>query len=174
MPVCRIHSVARTKAFTLLELILVMIILCTVLAMASLSLRGFFISRQVNDISEQILVMIRYAKVHSIFDSTPYRINFDPSQRYYWISSLKGSQYKRLTNNFGRYYPIPTEIKIDFEKVDSDNGIFFLPFDQQGYSKVCKILLEDNQNTVLEIVCHSPAENYEVHKVYQNKEYANN
>jgi hypothetical protein len=140
--------------------------------MASPSLRGFFSSRQLNDISEQILIMTRYAKIHSVFDSTPYRINFDPIQRCYWLSSLSGSQYERLKNNFGKYYPIPTEIKIDFDNVDSESGIFFLPFDRQGYSKECKIILEDNRDAVLEIICHSPSENYEIIKLYHNKEYA--
>lgn len=170
MHLYRRHSVIRSKAFTLLELILVMIILCTVLAMAAPSLRGFFSSRQLNDMAEQILIMTRYAKVQSIFEGTPYRISFDLSLRRYWISSQKESQYERLKNNFGRYFPIPTEIRIDFDNVNNDNGLYVLGFDPQGYSKECRIRLEDNQENILEIVCYSPAENYEIVKTYNNKE----
>ena len=103
MTIRRKHPVG-SKAFTLLELILIMIVLCTVLAMAAPSLRGFFSSRQLNDITEQILAMTRYAKVQSVFESRYYRVNFDPHQRLYWISSLRESQYERLDNNFGNLY----------------------------------------------------------------------
>lgn len=171
MCVFQSHRAVRLRAFTLLELILVMIILCTVLAMAAPSLRGFFSSRQLNDMSEQIVIMTRFAKVHSIFDSNYYRINFDPNMRQYWISSLSGSQYERLKNSFGRYYPIPAEIEIDFEDVDYEGGIYFLQFNPQGYSRESRIRLTDNKENILEIVCHSPPENYEILKIYNGKEY---
>lgn len=162
----------RLKAFTLLELILVMIILCTVLAMAAPSLRGFFSSRQLNGISEQILTMTRYAKVQSVFESNYYRINFDPQRRQYWLSSLNGGQYERLRNSFGRYFLIPAEIEIDFFDMDNDSGIYYFQFNPQGYSKESRIRLEDNQDNILEIVCYSPPENYDIVKIYQNEEYA--
>lgn len=172
MPVNRSHHAAKPKAFTLLELILVMIILCTVLAMAAPSLKGFFSSRQLNDISEQILTMTRYAKVHSVFEGNPYRINFDLSRRYYWLSSLNGSQYERLKNNFGRYFSIPTEIDVDFKDLENENGVYYFSFSPQGYSKPSRIRLEDNRDNILEIVCYSPIENYEIVKIYNGQEDA--
>ena len=42
------------RGFTLIELILVMVILCTVLGMAGPSLRGFFSQRQVEDAAASI------------------------------------------------------------------------------------------------------------------------
>jgi prepilin-type N-terminal cleavage/methylation domain-containing protein len=167
----RDHHIALKKAFTLLELILVMIVLCTVLAMAAPTLRGFFSSRQLNDISEHIVSMTRYAKVHSVFEGKPYRLTFDLMQRQYWLSSLSDSQYERLKNNFGNYYPIPKEIEIDFDDVDYDRGLYFLQFSPRGHSKESRIRLQDNQGNILEVVCPGPAENYEVVKIYNNKEY---
>lgn len=170
MTLPRLHPV-RLRAFTLLELILVMIILCTVLAMAAPSLRGFFSSRQLNDFSEQIIIMTRYAKVHSVFDGNYYRISFDPGEGIYWMSSLNGSQYERLENNFGKYYQIPSEIEMDFDKIEGENGIYYLTFNPRGYSSESRIRLEDNQENILEIVCYSPPENYKAVKIYNNKEY---
>ena len=60
--------------------------------------------------TEQILAMTRYAKVQSVFESRYYRVNFDPHQRIYWVSSRRESQYERLDNNFGNLYSIPVEI----------------------------------------------------------------
>lgn len=169
MRICAKHPVG-TKAFTLLELILIMIILCTVLAMAAPSLRGFFSSRQLNDITEQILAMTRYAKVQSVFESRYYRVNFDPQQRLYWISSRRESQYQRLDSNFGNLYSIPADIDISFDNVSYDNGIYYFEFNPEGYSQEAAVRLRDNQDTVQEVVCYSPAENYEIVEIINGKE----
>ena len=161
----------RLKAFTLLELILVMIILCTVLAMAAPSLAGFFSSRQVSDVAEHILVMTRYAKVQAIFSSNIYRIYFDPMKRRYWVSSLSESEYERLENGYGNYYPMPTDIEFEFEDVEKDGGTYYLQFDPKGYSRESRIRLLDERGNELEIICRSPSENYEVLKIHNGEEY---
>jgi Tfp pilus assembly protein FimT len=51
---------------TLLELILVMVILSTVLAMAAPSLRGFFASRRTQDTAAQILALTQLARSQAI------------------------------------------------------------------------------------------------------------
>lgn len=168
----RKHPVG-SKAFTLLELILIMIILCTVLAMAAPSLRGFFSSRQLNDMIEHILAMTRYAKVQSVFESRYYRVNFDPHERLYWISSLRESQYERLNNNFGNLYSIPIEINISFYNVSYDNGIYYVEFNPEGYSKEAAVRFKDNQDNIKEIVCYSPAENYEIVEIVDGKKRYN-
>lgn len=169
------HPVFQPRGFTLLELILVMIVLCTVLAMAAPSLSGFFSSRQVNDMSEHILMMTRYARLHGIFDSRPHRVNFDLNRQCYWISSITDSQYEPLKTSFGNYFQIPTEITLDFEDVETDgSGVYYLPFNAKGYSREGRVRLEDNRENVLEIVCWSPAEHYEIINPYddeQNNEY---
>lgn len=165
------HPVLRKRGFTLLELILVMIILCTVLAMAAPSLRGFFSSRQIHDMSEQILIMTRYARIHAIFDSKPYRVNFDLNRQCYWISSITDSQYEPLKTSFGNYFQIPTEITLDFDDVESDSsGIYYLPFNAKGCSQQGRVRLEDNRENVLEIVCWSPSELYEIINPYDDED----
>lgn len=170
MRVCP-NEKTRRYGFTLLELILVMIILCTVLAMAAPSLRGFFSSRQINDISENILTMTRYAKVQAIFDSNMYRVNFDMTRRLYWISSLSDSQYERLKTDFGNYCQIPEDMKFQFENVSKEGAIYYLQFDPKGYSSQCRIRLQDNKDNILEIICRTPSENYELVKIYNGEEY---
>lgn len=161
----------RTKAFTLLELILVMIIMCSILAMAAPSLRGFFTSNRLKDLSERILAMTRYAKVQSIFESNEYRVNFDMYRRRFWISSSSENQQERLANNFGNYYLIPEEIEISFDNLPSEKGIYYFQFNPRGYSRQAAIRLEDNRENILEIICRSPAENYEIVKIVDGREY---
>ena len=75
--------------FTLLELILVMVILSTVLAMAAPSLRGFFGSRKTNDTASQILSLTQFARSQAISEGIIYRLNFDTRERTYWLTAQK-------------------------------------------------------------------------------------
>ena len=150
------------RGFTLLELILIMIVLCTVLALAAPSLRGFFSSRQIDDMSRQILAMTRYAKTQAVFEARNYRIYFDRPNRRYWIASLRDSQYRRLDNNFGSLFTVPADISLSFYDMDFENGVYYFAFTPEGYSKEAALRLEDAQGTTQEVICYGPAEPYEI------------
>jgi type II secretion system protein H len=77
----------RFKGFTLLELIVVMVILATVLALAGPSLRGFFGSRQLPDTAAQILALTQFARSQAISEGIIYRLNFNTSKREYWLTA---------------------------------------------------------------------------------------
>lgn len=152
----------KHRGFTLLELILVMIIMCTVLAMAAPSLRGFFSSRKIADVAEQILALTHYAKTQSVYQSGYYRLNFEPTQREYWLSSLDKGQFQRLKSDFGSKFTIPGDIEIDFENFDRQGSLYYIDFRPEGYSRQCRILLEDDKENYIDVVCYGPAENFEV------------
>jgi prepilin-type N-terminal cleavage/methylation domain-containing protein len=154
-----------TKGFTLLELILVMIILCTVLAMASPSLRGFFSSRQINNVAEQIMAITRYAKINSVSSCAYYRVFFDPAEGRYWVSALKEGEYVRLENNFGRSFVIPSDIKIKFENVARQGGLYYVEYSPEGYCKECNLRLEDDKGNIIDLSCYSPSEEFVLVKV---------
>jgi prepilin-type N-terminal cleavage/methylation domain-containing protein len=157
------------KGFTLLELILVMIILCTVLAMVSPSLRGFFSSRQINMVAEQMLNLTRYAKINSISTCSSFRILFDTGEKEYWLSSLQEGEYVRLKNDFGRSFIIPSDIEIKFEDISRQDGFYYIEYDPEGYCKECKLRLEDDKDNIIELNCYSPSEEFVLVKV-ENKD----
>ena len=159
----------QRKAFTLLELILVMIILATVLTIAVPSLRGFFASRKINDVAEQIQIMTRYAKIQSISDSRSYFVNFDPQAKEYWVSTSNQDRNALLGNNFGKIHVIPSDIQMEFDHVPDQSGIYYLPFNPEGYTQACSVRLSDNRNNVLELICYSPSENFEIIEINHDK-----
>jgi prepilin-type N-terminal cleavage/methylation domain-containing protein len=158
------------KAFTLLELILVMIILCTVLAMAAPTLRGFFSSHQLNDVAEQILVMTRYAKIQSVFEGRFYRVNIDENEYRCWVTVLGEKGYEPLYQGFGNDFLIPPDIKLDFDEVEERAGIYYFDFNPQGYSKPGRVRLADDQGNVLDVVCYSPSEYFEIFEVIDGRD----
>lgn len=162
--------------FTLLELILVMIILCTMLAMAAPSLRGFFSSRQINDAAEHLVAVARYAKVQSVYQSRPYRLNFQlrDDAYEYWLSSIDKSEYKRLENDFGSRFKLARGIEVDFENFSTDGGISYIDFSPEGYSRQCRIELHDGSDNFVDVVCYGPAENFELVELKDGKRAISN
>lgn len=162
--------------FTLLELILVMIILCTMLAMAAPSLRGFFSSRQIRDAAEHLVAVARYAKVQSVYQSRPYRLNFrlEDGAYEYWLSSIDKSEYKRLENDFGSRFKLAKEIEVDFDNFSNDGGIWYIDFSPQGYSRQCRIELQDEADNYVDVVCYGPAENFEMVELKDGKRAISN
>ncbi|MBM4024858.1 MAG: prepilin-type N-terminal cleavage/methylation domain-containing protein, partial [Planctomycetes bacterium] len=62
------------RGMTLLELILVLIILSTVLALAAPSLRGFFASRRIDGAAAQILALTQWARSQAVSEGIVYRL----------------------------------------------------------------------------------------------------
>jgi prepilin-type N-terminal cleavage/methylation domain-containing protein len=148
------------SGFTLLELILVMVILCTVLAMVSPSLRGFFSSRQINQVGEQILLLTRYTKTCSVSSGNYYRICFDLDKNTYWLSALTENEYVQLENTWGRSFVIPSDIHIRFQNVPQQGGRYYLEYNPQGYGRECKLRLEDSKDNRIVLTQDSPAEDF--------------
>lgn len=160
--------------FTLLELVLVMIIICTVLGMAAPSLRGFFSSRQMNDAAEHLVAVARYAKVQAVYQSRPYRLNFERYEKdvyEYWLSSVDKGEHKRLENDFGNRFRLPKGIEVDFKNFSTSSGISYIDFSPEGYSRQCRIELQDEADNHIDVACYGPAENFELVELKDGKRY---
>jgi len=149
--------------FTLLELILVMVIISTVLAMAAPSLRGFFSSRKNHDAAANILSLIRFARSQAIAEGHTYRLNFDESRGVYWLTSNQEGAFSSLHNEFGREFLLPDDTAIRLEKEDEQRGTEkYIAFFPQGMAETGAITLTDRSGDVIEILSPSPAEAYQI------------
>jgi len=152
------------EGFTLLELILVMVIISTVLAMAAPSLRGFFSSRKTHDAAANILSLIRFARSQAISEGRTYRLNFDQGRGIYWLTSNReGGAFSGLNSEFGREFLLPDDTTIELEKADDKNGTGkYITFFPQGMAENGTITLTDRRGDVIEIMSPSPAEAYRI------------
>ncbi|MBP7052274.1 MAG: GspH/FimT family pseudopilin [Phycisphaerae bacterium] len=150
------------RGMTLLELILVMMILSTVLAMAAPSLRGFFISRRGDDAAAQILAMTQYARSQAVSEGVIYRLNLDVQQRTYWLTAQKSGDYERLENEFGRTFAISKDLVLEVEDVVKEGREAFLEFSPYGTVTAATIRLIDRQGRALEITCPTATESFSI------------
>ena len=70
----------RAGAFTMVELLLVMVLICIILGATAPSLRGFFAARKTTSAAAQIMMLIQYARTQAIADGCNYRLYFDTTR----------------------------------------------------------------------------------------------
>jgi len=158
-PRARRNRAHRNGGFTLIELVLVMVIICTVLAMASPSMRGFFASRRTADASAQIVALTRYARDHAVADGSVYRMNLDAGQGTYWLTAQKGGIFERIASEFGREFNLPDGTTAEWLEPSGAEWIAFYP---DGRGEAAHIRLTGRQGETADIVCAAPAERFHV------------
>jgi type II secretion system protein H len=152
----------RNEGFTLLELILVMVILSTVLAMAAPSLRGFFGSRKTHDEAARLLALTQFARSQAISEGIIYRLNFDTNERTYWLTSQQAGVFEELKTEFGQIFIFPNDITVELEDMDKDDKDMFFAFTPQGTVTAGTIRLIDRRGLVLEITCPTVTESFSI------------
>jgi prepilin-type N-terminal cleavage/methylation domain-containing protein len=153
---------ATDRGFTLLELILVMVILSTVLAMAGPSLRGFFASRKTHDTAAQILAFTQYARSQAISEGIIYRLNFDIEERTYWLTAWQSGAFRELKTEFGQVFTLPKDIDMELEGLDEEERDTFLEFTPQGTVTAGTVRLIDRNGRALEVTCPTMTESFTI------------
>ncbi len=152
----------RRPAMTLLELILVMVILSTVLAIAAPSLRGFFASRRLDNAAAQILALTQLARSQAISEGVVYRLNFDTRDRTYWLTARKAGVFEPLDTEMGQVYTLPQDIELDLQDIDKKDKDVFLAFTPHGTATAGLVRLTDRSGRVLEVSSPSVTEPYSI------------
>jgi prepilin-type N-terminal cleavage/methylation domain-containing protein len=146
--------------FTLLELILVLVILATVLALAGPSLRGFFGSRQLQDTASQILSLTQLARSQAISEGVIYRLNFNTSERIYWLTAWRKGSFHDLQSSFGRMFTLPKDMILELDNLGQDGQDMYVEFLPDGTSTAGTIRLIERNGRTLEVACPTVTEAY--------------
>jgi prepilin-type N-terminal cleavage/methylation domain-containing protein len=162
----------RDEGFTLLELILVMVILSTVLAMAAPSLRGFFASRQTHDTAAQILALTQLARSQAISEGIIYRLNFDTTEHTYWLTAQQAGTFEELQTGFGQIFTLPKDMVMELDDIEEQDRDMFLAFTPQGTVTAGTVRLIDRRGRALEVTCPTVTESFSIVELeYNNGTY---
>jgi len=153
----------RARAgFTLLELVLVMVIMCTVLAMAAPSLHGFFSSRRVADAAAQVVALTELARSQAVSEGRSYRLNVDAEEGTYWLTAQEGGAFQRISSEFGRTFRLPEGASVEWDGSLGADGRIGIAFHAVGTTEPGILLLTGAGGEVEEIICRSATEGFEV------------
>ena len=155
-------AIRSATGFTLLELVLVMVIICTVLAMASLSLRGFFSSRRTADAAAQIVALTQFARTSAVTDGKVYRVNLDVTEGKYWLTAQAAGAFETIPSEFGRVFLLPEGTTAQWVEPLDAELLDWIPFYPDSRTEAAHIRLTGRQGETADIVCASPAELFRV------------
>jgi prepilin-type N-terminal cleavage/methylation domain-containing protein len=149
-----------TSGYTLLELVLVLAILATALAMVAPSLSGFIRGRKTEESAAQFVALTHWARSQAISDGASYQINLDPAGGRWWISVEEGDTYTDVSGPFGRVYAVGdgVELQTDIPAVDGKRTI---TFDPAGRSDVGVVRFVGNGG-MIEVACDAPVDEFHV------------
>ena len=147
---------------TLIELILVMVIICVVLAMAAPSLGGFFGSRRTADAAAQALALARYARSQAATEGRAYRLNLGLDDGEYWLTREEAGGFARLKTEFGRTFTLPDGTVAAWRKQPGDPLRAYIEFLPDGRTDPAALRLTGRRGETFDIVCRTPAERFRI------------
>jgi len=108
----RVAASRGRAAFTMLELILVLLVMAVVLGLSAPALRGFFASRQTADAAVTMLCLTQYARSLSASEGRPCRLMIDPDAGEYWLTIQDQGAYVMLGREMGRRFRLPEGARV--------------------------------------------------------------
>lgn len=148
--------------FTLLELLAVLVIVAVGVAMAAPTLRRFVQGRYVDDTAAQLLALAQYAQSQALAEARTYRLNFDLTERQYWLSRQIAGGFSRLASEFGRTFVIPEEVSLTWEEGPKDQDLAYIEFGPDGGTTPVRLRLVDIHGHSRTLACQAPAEGLRV------------
>ncbi len=106
---------ARNKGFTFIELTLVAIIILILVGLSTPLFRKSFRSSLVNDTSQRLVQLMRYAQARAVAERELCRINFDFAKGTFWLSVQDqgvADGFKRIEAKWGKIIKVPKGISI--------------------------------------------------------------
>jgi len=101
----------RTKAFTLIELILVMGVLSVVFALAAPSLARFFRGRSLDSEAKRVLALTRYGQSRAVSEGVPMVLWMDQENKTYGLQAAAG--YRRAMDTNAVEFTLSEQLEIE-------------------------------------------------------------
>jgi Tfp pilus assembly protein FimT len=137
-----------------------MVLICTVLAMAAPSLRGFFASRQTREAAAQIVALTEFARSQAVSEGRVYRLNLDETDNRYWLTAQTGGAFTTLDSRFSRVFQLPDGTSARWEEPIDAALRGWISFYPDGRTEAARIRLAGRQGEIVDIACLSPAERF--------------
>lgn len=152
---------AQSAGFTLLELVLVMVVFCTVMAIAAPSLRGFWGSSETRNAAVQLLALTQWARSAAITEGYLYRLNIDAASGEYWLTVQQEEEFVPLGSEIGRIYTVPEAARVELSRLDGSSGNW-ITFHPSGRLEPATIRIIDRRNEEILISSPSPTEAFQI------------
>ena len=152
----------RRSAFTLFELVLVLVMVSVLMGIAAPSLRGFLAGSRSRDAASELLALTQFARARAIADCTVYRLVIDSQSGAYGLQMQEGEQFVATGTDFGQTFKLPDGMRLEFTRADHLSVGNWIDFHPTGRTDPATIRLTNTLNELTIIQCLSPAEPFRI------------
>jgi type II secretion system protein H len=146
------------SAFTLMELVLVLMLITIAMAIAAPSLRNFWKGNRVKDAGDQLSYITRLARTQAISDGAVYRLGIDPNGDGYALYVQQSSGFVLIpSDNFA----LPEDAHVEVTKSDG-SGADHIDFYPNGRTEPAQIRLSAPGYSDIILICPSPTEMFTI------------
>lgn len=177
----RDRGTCQYRAFTLLELVLVLALLALIMALAAPSLRGWARGTRFRNAADGIASTARWARAQSIVQGCIYRMEIDTTGGKYAVSKQSGNDFFAVVPPGGQSRELGEDVKIELLapngtryqtsyvspstgslSVNNEADVQAIYFYPTGRTDPAMIRLQDNDGKSIAVVCSTAAENFQV------------
>jgi type II secretion system protein H len=157
----RTRSQTRRSAFTLLELVLVMLVITIAIAVVAPTLRGWSRGSHLRDTAEQIVTLTRLARTQAASTAQLHRVTIDPRNRRCVLSVQDGQQFNDFTSAMDGVVEIPDGVTVQMTDLQNAPREFvdFFPNGRIDTGRV-RVSMDDGSEIVVE--CGTPTEGFRI------------
>ena len=138
------------KAFSLIELLVVVILIALLAGLAMPNLIKGRTYLELKQTAKDIAYLMQYAQQRSVLDNREYQIQFDSSAKQYWLmvevpsddAVVQEKEFKRFTGRMGKTSAIPLSVAFKVE----EKIVCFYP---SGLMDKVQIDLTDQKNKIV-------------------------
>jgi prepilin-type N-terminal cleavage/methylation domain-containing protein len=151
----------QPRAFTLLELVMVMVIVCVVLAAAAPSFRGIWSGRRADDAAYQLLAVANWAQSQAVTERQVYRLSIDRQTSQYVLTTQQQGAFVPLGKEMGRVFDLPEDMRLSLVRGDGSN-VDHVDFYPSGRVDPAIIEITALKGSAIRIVCQTPTEMFHI------------
>ncbi|MFW6059138.1 MAG: prepilin-type N-terminal cleavage/methylation domain-containing protein [Phycisphaeraceae bacterium] len=133
-----------SRAFTLLELILVLVITATLLGIAMVSLQRFHADRRVEDAAAHFMTVAQQARTRAIHEAAVYRLRVDLDAGEYWLTR----DGDRLESELGQTFQWDRHVHVTWADPARTGGEVELTFHPDGRSQTVAVLFQGRDHAI--------------------------
>ena len=156
---CRDVALGQRRAFTLLELVMVLMLMAIVVAAAAPSLRGWNRGQRLDNAAEQFLSAARWARTQAISTAAPHSIEINSAAGSYRVVRTDGGANAPAAGEFGREMILPPNFLIDITRQD-ESGASVIEFFPNGRLTPATIFITSDWGEQVTIASTASAESF--------------
>jgi type II secretion system protein H len=157
-----LHPSSLSSAFTLIELLLVMVIIAIIIGEAVPNLRGFLIGSRLENAANNLVASCNYARTEAISQGRTYQISVDSNNYDILYEDVTQQKFVSAGTSIARHDSLG-DIRVSLSRDDQSPGDH-VNFYADGTTEPATFTLVQPNGGTSKIVCLSPSERFHVVK----------